>query len=141
MINSFKGEFDFLSNFYDFPMHYRGLNFPTAEHAFQAAKAKYSVDVLWVQQASTPGIAKRRGRQVDIRPDWETSKNSVMRAILFNKFSHTALAEKLLATKDEELVEGNYWHDNYWGICFCNSCSNGQNHLGKLLMQTRKLIR
>lgn len=40
-----------------------------------------------------------------------------------------------------EIVEGNYWHDNYWGNCTCDKCKNieGQNKLGKILMKIRMM--
>ena len=50
------------------------------------------------------------------------------------------LAELLLKTKYLKLVEGNKWHDNYWGQCYCYKCSNikGYNILGIMLMKIRK---
>ena len=36
IIDSFKGEYSFLSNFYQYPVTYGGLTYPTAEAAFQA---------------------------------------------------------------------------------------------------------
>jgi predicted NAD-dependent protein-ADP-ribosyltransferase YbiA (DUF1768 family) len=50
------------------------------------------------------------------------------------------IRKALLATHPQELVEGNYWHDNYWGNCLCPKCTHieGQNHLGKLLMKIRE---
>ena len=75
-----------------------------------------------------------------MRPDWEQIKVDVMRTGLMLKFTDAALAEKLLATGDEELVEGNWWHDNTWGNCHCPQCSRlgGRNLLGMLLMELRK---
>ena len=62
---------------------------------------------------------------------------------LTEKFRIPELREKLLATGNEELVEGNTWHDNIWGNCSCDCCKKieGQNKLGKLLMQVREEIR
>uniref|UniRef100_UPI00345E83CD NADAR domain-containing protein n=1 Tax=uncultured Duncaniella sp. TaxID=2768039 RepID=UPI00345E83CD len=48
-----------------------------------------------------------------------------------------ALAEKLIATGDAELVEGNYWHDTVWGVCD----GVGENHLGKILMRVREELK
>lgn len=52
------------------------------------------------------------------------------------------LKKKLLETGDAELIEGNYWHDNTWGQCYCPRCKNkiGENHLGKLLMKIRESL-
>lgn len=79
-----------------------------------------------------------------MRPDWERVKDEAMLACLRAKFSDPVLADKLLDTGIEELVESNYWHDNYWGDCTCShntQCKNpGKNMLGTLLMQVRKEI-
>lgn len=62
-----------------------------------------------------------------------------MEEILKCKFSNENLEKKLLATGDTELIEGNYWHDNFWGQCYCSRCKYiiGHNHLGKLLVKIR----
>lgn len=62
-----------------------------------------------------------------------------MNDILHAKFSVSELAEKLIATGDAYLEEGNHWHDNRWGKCTCEKCSakEGQNWLGKILMGIR----
>ena len=45
-------------------------------------------------------------------------------------------------TGDAELIEGNTWHDNYWGVCSCSKCNGrGKNRLGKLLMKVREELR
>ena len=77
---------------------------------------------------------KKMGRSVSLRPDWEDIKDDVMLEGLYRKFTNDELAEWLLDTGDEELVEGNWWGDRYWGVC--NGI--GQNKLGKLLMKVRE---
>ena len=144
MIDKFEGDYAFLSNFYESPFMYKGITYPTVEHAFQAAKTLNPVEMYRIAKAPTPGQAKRLGRSVNLRADWETIKYSVMTELVREKFYSSAeLAEKLLATGDEELVEGTTWHDNIWGNCTCDKCKNiqGQNHLGKILMQIRQEIR
>lgn len=91
----------------------------------------------WKKIASlkTPGQAKREGQKLALRDDWERIKIEVMRILLFEKFlSHPDLAERLIATGEAELVEGNTWGDTYWGVCD----GKGLNMLGKLLMDLRK---
>ena len=83
---------------------------------------------------STPGEAKRMGRQVTLRKDWEDVKISVMEKGLRMKFAIPELRDKLLATGEEELVEGNWWGDTCWGVCK----GVGANNLGKLLMKIRE---
>ena len=87
-----------------------------------------------IANASTPGLAKKMGRSVSLRPDWEDIKDDVMLEGLYRKFTNDELAEWLLDTGDEELVEGNWWGDRYWDVCK----GIGQNKLGKLLMKVRE---
>jgi ribA/ribD-fused uncharacterized protein len=93
----------------------------------------------------TPGRAKRMGRRVALRSDWESVKEDVMLEGLCLKFSDEQLADWLLETGDEELVEGNDWSDNFWGVCHCKKCQaqgiQGQNRLGHLLMKVREMIK
>ena len=142
-INSFSGEFEFLSNFYPSPIIVAGESFPTVEHCFQAFKAEHKEDFIRIQTAAVPGLAKRIGRSVEMRPDWENIKIDVMRSALEKKFAIPELREKLLATGNEPLIEGNWWHDNTYGDCKCDKCAVklGRNLLGKLLMDLRTRIR
>ncbi len=141
MITKFENEYSFLSNFYPSPITYQGITFPTVEHFFQAMKTLNPAEFIEIKDASTPGKAKRLGRKVTLRPDWENVKVSIMKVALHLKFDNMELREKLLATGDEYLVEGNTWHDNFWGSCECEQCGNhGQNMLGQLLMEVRKEI-
>lgn len=138
-IENFNGEFEFLSNFYIYPVTYKGIIFRAAEYAYQWDKTN---DPDWkhrIATASTCRKAKQFGRACPLRENWKSECNDVMEAILINKFSHSNLKQKLLDTKDFELIEGNIWHDNYWGDCQCEKCKNlhGQNMLGKILMKIR----
>ena len=133
MIDKFDGEFAFLSNFYPCTIYDEKLTFPSTEHYFQAMKTLDMIERISISQAATPGKSKRMGRSVTLRPDWEDIKLSVMETALRQKFADPELAEKLKATGNEELVEGNWWHDTYWGVCE----GVGENNLGKLLMKIR----
>jgi predicted NAD-dependent protein-ADP-ribosyltransferase YbiA (DUF1768 family) len=66
-----------------------------------------------------------------------------MKDILTAKFTVPELREKLKATGDATLIEGNHWHDNRWGKCTCERCQNkdGQNWLGKILMEVRDSLK
>ena len=143
MIVTFEGENAFLSNFEESPFEVAGIKYPTVEHWFQAWKTTDLEIHKAIAAAPTPGKAKRMGRKVDLRPDWEQIKIEVMRAGLRYKFENPELRAKLLATGNEPLMEGNTWHDNTWGNCFCPKCIgiHGQNLLGALLMETREKIR
>lgn len=132
-ITSFSGEYRWLSNFHACEVPYKGLHFPSVENAYQAEKCadpKGKTAFLHI----SAGEAKRLGRRVPIREDWERVKLTVMGELLRIKFSPGSdLADRLLATGEEELVEGNWWKDTFWGVC--NRV--GENHLGRLLMEVR----
>ena len=142
MIKKFDGEYAFLSNFALSPIVYEGIVYPTVEHAFQAAKTLDMTQRFEIANLETPGAAKRAGRQVKLREDWEEVKEQVMEDCLRAKFQDPGLREQILLTGDEFLIEGTTWHDQYWGICTCDKCGgNGRNRLGYLLMKIREEIR
>ena len=138
VIDSFDKEYAFLSNFYEAPVEWEGITYPSNEHAFQAAKVINPVKRLEIAAAATPGQAKRMGRSVNLRHDWEQVKYNVMLDIVLAKFhQHPDLAEALLDTGDAELIEGNWWNDTTWGVC--NGV--GTNWLGKILMSVRAQLK
>lgn len=130
-ITSFVGKYAFLSNFF---VEKDGR---TVEHRFQAEKTLNDRQRLAILQADTPGKAKRLGRKCDLRPDWEEVKVGLMYRLLMEKFADDDLRQKLLATGDEDLVEGNNWNDTFWGVCK----GVGDNQLGVLLMRVREIYR
>lgn len=137
MIAVFDGEYTFLSNFYERQVVYQGLTYGSSEAAFQAQKTA-SAEERQVFTTLTPMQSKKMGRKITLRPDWEEVKTQVMYEIILAKFTqNTDLAEKLIATGDQELVEGNYWKDTCWGVC--NGV--GENRLGKILMRVREEIK
>jgi ribA/ribD-fused uncharacterized protein len=133
MITSFKGEYAFLSNFWFSPVELGGVTFPTGEHAFHAAKCTDPADVQKIMAAKTPQQAKRIGKKVAIRPDWNDIRYDVMTAVVQAKFADSDLARRLAATGDEELIEGNNWGDRQWGMVN----GEGENWLGIILMARR----
>jgi ribA/ribD-fused uncharacterized protein len=132
-IESFSGQYRFLSNFFPTPVFFEGLHYPSVEHAFQAAKTLDNDLRIQVMSTSTAGEAKRIGRTLPIRSDWETIKIDIMLTLLREKFQNSILRQALLATGNAELIEGNWWGDTFWGVCR----GQGENHLGKLLMEVR----
>lgn len=136
-INSFKGEFAFLSNFYPARIEFEGRIYPTLEHAFQAAKFDDPKQIEFVRIAPKASDAKKRGHMFPARVDWDSLKLSVMEKLVMMKFSREPLKSMLLATGEAELIEGNWWGDIYWGVCD----GVGENNLGKILMETRKQLR
>lgn len=137
MITSFSGDYDFLSNFYAAPIEYEGEIYPSVEHAYQAAKTACAADRQRIRDAATPGAAKRIGQTVVLTPDWYCRRERVMECLLIQKFADADLRQRLLATGEDKLVEGNYWGDTFWGVCR----GRGSNRLGNILMSIRNGIR
>jgi ribA/ribD-fused uncharacterized protein len=132
MVRSLKGTY--LSNFWSVPIVYEGLTYQNAESAFQASKCANTEERRWFTNTA-PQIAKAKGRQVEMRPDWNEVRLKVMWEVLQAKFAqHPDLATKLVATGDQEIVEGNTWNDKFWGVCN----GKGMNHLGIMLMAIRE---
>ena len=140
MIGEFNGEYSFLSNFYECDVEFEGKLYPSAEHAFQAAKSTDPAVRAKIASKPTPGQAKRSGRRVELRPDWDYIKDAVMEEVVRDKFKRNEnLRFRLLETGDQELIEGNRWNDQYWGVDI--NKNRGQNRLGKILMKIRKELR
>lgn len=143
-ITSFSGEYRWLSNFWpcNLPsMH--GMIPATVEHAYQASKTDSEEYAKLILSQLKAGAAKRLGKGATLRPGWEEMKIDVMRQLLTHKFddNNPWLQQKLLATENAELIEGNTWGDTFWGrtnhglgVWF------GDNHLGKLLMEVRSKL-
>lgn len=133
MIGEFQGDYRWLSNFWPCPVEYNDIAYPSVEHAYQAAKCVHQTDALSFV-GLTAGQAKRQGKLVEHRLDWDEVKLWIMEQLLEQKFTmSTVLREKLLATGHQKLVEGNSWGDTFWGVCR----GKGENHLGRLLMALR----
>lgn len=131
----FKDDYFYLSNFYETPIFYKGYYFRNNEAAFQGMKCPDRIEEFC---QLNPSEAKRLGRKVILRPDWEFVKEAVMYEICKEKFlQHPSLAQKLLSTGDGLLVEGNSWGDREWGVC--NGVGN--NKLGKILMSIRNELK
>lgn len=135
-INSFTGDYFFLSNFYECPVEYDGLKYLNNEAAFQAQKCIDPKDRPKFTKLN-PTEAKKLGRSVSLRKDWEQIKIKVMTEIVEAKFTQNPdLLQKLLATGDAYLEEGNTWGDRVWGTVD----GKGANNLGVILMQTREKL-
>lgn len=145
IINDFKKPgYEFLSNFYPAPFTYLGIYYPTTEHFYQAWKF-YGEERVLVASLKTPAEAKKYGRKAlkNLAWNWDTAKVEVMKVALKQKFMIPHLADKLIATGDATIIEGNYWHDNFWGSCSCDKCieAESKNTLGILLMEQRAICK
>lgn len=133
----FRGEYAFLSNFYPSVLTFEGIEYPTAEHAYQAGKTTETNLRVVISRLTTAGDAKRQGRYLKLRPNWETEKLKVMEAVLRAKFKDLRLQGMLIATYPTKIVEDNTWGDTFWGVYE----GRGENHLGQILMDIRAELR
>lgn len=141
VVEMFRGEYDFLSNYYHAPFVWRGNTFKSSEQAFAYAKtfvsptARQNIFQRNILAAVGPGAAKQIGRTVPIDVEvWNAQRISYMREIVHCKFAQVdGLAGQLLNTGAMMLVEGNTWNDTFWGRCN----GKGYNHLGVILMEER----
>jgi hypothetical protein len=148
MIDKFDGKYRFLSNFYPCKIEHQGITYPSVEHYYVAMKV--NDEQLINGKYYTPGdfremisrvkeaaLVKKIGNKIKLRSDWDNKKLDVMNWAIREKFKDENLKELLLGTGDQELIEGNFWKDFFWGVCN----GRGQNHLGKILMIVRDEIR
>lgn len=163
IIREFQGEYRFLSNFWPCtvtiePIPGTVFVYPSAEHAYVHAKVGYSGQYLGqIVGCETPGQVKRLGKSLPVAPGFQGRKVEEMLKIVRTKFTapwNPHLARMLVATGDATLIEGNTWHDNFWGRCSCPACEHRReyndscgleeacidNSLGKILMQVRQEI-
>jgi N-glycosidase YbiA len=137
-IAKFDGDYRFLSNFYLSIIEIDGATYHTVEHAYQAMKTLNRVERAKIRALPSPADAKRAGKRLTLRQDWERVKVPIMTLLVSEKFwTNERLADLLLETGDAELVEGNTWGDRFWGV----SGGKGENHLGRILMFVRDQIR
>jgi ribA/ribD-fused uncharacterized protein len=146
LIREFTGAYSFLSNFSPSPVVLDdGLSYPTAEHAFQAQKTGNITERMAIRRCRTARDAKAAGRKVALIDDWDSTRTRVMSDVVMAKFwQNPELARALTATGNAVLVEGNYWHDNFWGSCWCErpACAEpGLNYLGQILVWARAVLR
>lgn len=150
MINKFEGRWRFLSNFYPCVIEHQGIKYNSVESFYvgmkvndqQLINGKYYTPGDFREMIAlikNPTEVKKIGGKVKLRSNWEEKKLEVMNWAIRQKFKNNPdLKEMLLSTSNQDIVEGNYWHDKFWGICTCDKCGNkGENHLGKILMEVR----
>ena len=133
----FRGEYDFLSNFYKCNVEYEGVIYSSVENAFQAAK---TLDLIERRQFEdcTAREAKKLGKTVKLRSDWENVKVKIMCNLVFQKFNNSEYLRTRLLIVQDKIIEENFWHDNFWGICKCGRCTGGYNMLGNILQEVRE---
>lgn len=130
-------QYSCLSNFHIAPFEYGGVTFASVEHCFQYHK---TTDGEWrekIRKASNPSAAKKLGRQCPMRNNWDGIRVHLMERFVLAKFQqHDNLATTLVATGNRPIEEDAWW-DRFWGT---GKKGDGENHMGKILMQVRKLL-
>lgn len=137
MIDSFRNEYFFLSNFYPAPVTFENVTYANNEAAFQAQK---TLDLEKRKEFARlkPSEAKSKGRALKLRRDWNDVKTNIMLKIVRAKFEQNPdIAKKLIETGDKVLIEGNDWGDRIWGAVD----GVGENRLGEILMTVRSELR
>ena len=153
MITKFQGRWFFLSNFYPCEIEHKGIKYPSVEHYYVAMKVT-EIQLLngvhytagdfreLICKIKLPADVKKIGQRLKVRKDWDEKRLGFMEYAIKEKFKNDELANLLLQTGNMPIVEGNWWHDNFWGSCSCPKCgNNGDNNLGRLLMETREQLR
>jgi ribA/ribD-fused uncharacterized protein len=114
--------------------------YPTAEHAYQAGKARKEEVREWILSAPTPALVAMAAHGLytwDIVPEWSQRKYERMRQVLHAKFTqHEDLTELLLSTGDARLVEAGRVA-NVVNCTWGEVNGKGKNMLGILLMELR----
>jgi ribA/ribD-fused uncharacterized protein len=140
---------------YPCEIKYKGIKYPSVEHYYVAQKFKglqfYQGHYFQqpdfqelLSKVKDPRDVKKIGQSMKSRPDWDSVKLSVMEFGVNYKFSKDEkLKQMLLDTGDEDIKEGNWWCDNFWGDCTCDKCRTivGENNLGVIIMKTRESLK
>lgn len=136
-----KDQYGAFSNFYRAPFMLDSREWPTIEHYFQAMKTDNVQKQEEVRAAKTPGEAKRMGRKLELRSNWDQIRYDIMRVAVLHKFvAHKAIRDLLLSTGEAEIYEDSPF-DKIWGTGVKGGVGDGQNLLGKVLMETRDTLR
>lgn len=139
MITQFRGEYNWLSNFTSCTIEYGDLTFSSVELFYIAMKTKNEVTrkKLSLAESSEAGKWKKESKKWNIRRDWEDIKLDVMEYGLRQKFNQEPFKSKLIATGNQNIQEGNFWNDVFWGVDLKQNPNIGENHLGRLIMKIR----
>jgi ribA/ribD-fused uncharacterized protein len=136
MIKEFQKEYRWLSNFALIEIRLGNKTYPSVEHAYMSMKC---VDKDWKYFCATEsnaGKVKRASKSIKLRPDWNDDfRLRIMNDLLRIKFKQEPYKTKLLETGNQNIQEGNMWNDKFFGICL--KTGEGENHLGRLIMNIR----
>jgi len=139
VVKEFRNKYHFLSNFFLVKINIDDFEYNSTEHYFQSMKFIDPKIQEQIRNAPTPSIAKKLAKKFMRRKDWYEISLDVMERALSVKFDIPEMREKLIATDDMYLQEGNRWNDTFWGVDL--KTGKGKNHLGRLLMKIRTQIK
>lgn len=141
-IVSFRGEYNFLSNFHPVKFLHDGILMYSVEHAYIYEKFKNNAEVKrWVKNITNAGALKRKTKGITPIEGWNRKKLNVMYRLCFIKFgTNSTYKHRLISTGDKEIIEGNTWGDKFWGVVEENGEFVGDNYLGRILMSIRNMI-
>lgn len=139
MIYFFRNEHAWLSNYAECKITIRGIEYQSVENAYMACK---NTSPEWKElcRTSSAAQAKRESKNILLRDNWDEVKLRVMKACLDQKFAQEPFRQLLIDTGNQNIVEGTYWKDTYWGVDLKQDPNIGENHLGRIIMQIRNEI-
>ncbi len=132
----YEGSRYFLSSFSSFKVRWRGVDWMTSEHAYQAEKFDDPRIVAQIMNAPSARDAKNIARAYQDRKiaNWQEIKVGIMEEILRAKLAqHPYIRNKLRESGNCEIIE-NSPTDSFWGR---GRDWKGQNWMGKLWMKLR----
>lgn len=139
MIEQFRGEYRWLSNFAPALITLDYVTYPSIEHAYMSAKCDTVQWKIFCSDVNnTPGAVKKASKSITLVKDWDAKKVGVMTLCIKQKFRQEPYKSNLIATGSKHIQGGNYWNDKFWG--FCLKTEEGLNTLGKLIMDERKIL-
>lgn len=124
------------SNFYKTNFSINNYQIKSAEHLFQALKTTNLEDFVYILTLNSPLMAKRKGRKVILRDNWEIIKNDLMEWVLYQKFSNDDILKEMLIETNQMILVEYSPRDKYWG-----GRGSGKNMMGKALMKIREMVR
>lgn len=134
----YTGEWYCLDNFSAFVVPWGDRVWPTAEHAYQAAKFLDQDIIDKIGNATSPYFAKSIGNDPQFdsqkRENWRAMKRGIMKEILLEKaLFHMHVYETLRRSRGKVLVEDSPI-DGFWGR---GADWEGENWVGRLWMEVR----
>lgn len=136
----YEQEFYVLSNFSSFKIRWRGILFPTSEHAYHWESfygpngSQQHRDYIEEAASAHEAYQYTQYHKAERRVEWDQIKVPTMRQILLAKWDqHEYVRRKLFETGNRWIIE-NSWRDDFWGW---GPERNGKNVLGQLWMQIR----